>query len=193
MSGNTDPRRTSLWFADWLGPWQTRKWRTKRPSRDSFCISRGNSHLHAIARETTGDLHTGRGSQLRVMAPLSLPLSSVLRHACCLQSGNVFCNVLHGLHRRPFRSRLWKRNFGAVTHGVGQLLSHQSRVQNYAASVRSSSSGGQDMTDWLWSVYKETKRQTEGTDTVTRACKQHCGNCLITLLWLMQQIFHQPF
>lgn len=99
------------------------------------------------------------------MAPLSLPLSSLLRHRDCLQKANVFSNVLRGLQHRSVRSRVWKRNFGAVAHGVGQLLSNQPRAQNYAASVCSSSSDGQDMTERLWSVYKETKRQTEGMDS----------------------------
>uniref|UniRef100_A0A8P4KDH8 5'-nucleotidase domain-containing protein 3 n=1 Tax=Dicentrarchus labrax TaxID=13489 RepID=A0A8P4KDH8_DICLA len=95
------------------------------------------------------------------MAPLSFPLSSLLKLKDCAQKANIFCNVLQGLHHRPLRSRLWKRNFGAVAHGVGQLLSHQPRGKSYAASVCSSSSDGQDMTDRLWSVYNETKKQTE--------------------------------
>ncbi|XP_018540004.1 5'-nucleotidase domain-containing protein 3 [Lates calcarifer] len=93
------------------------------------------------------------------MAPLSSPLPSLLRHRGCLQKANV-CKILQGLHHRPFRSCLWKRNFGAAYHGVGQLLSHQHRAKNYAASVYSSSDG-QDMTERLWSIYNETKRQTE--------------------------------
>lgn len=82
----------------------------------------------------------------------------------------MFSNVLQGLQHRTFRSRLWKRNFGAVSHGVGQLLSHQPRAKNYAASMCSSSSDGQDMTEKLWSVYNETKRQTEGMNS---QCRDH--------------------
>lgn len=108
------------------------------------------------------DLHTGCHLKNRVMAPLSSPLPSLLRHRGCLQKANV-CKILQGLHHRPFRSCLWKRNFGAAYHGVGQLLSHQHRAKNYAASVYSSSDG-QDMTERLWSIYNETKRQTEGTN-----------------------------
>lgn len=46
-------RRIRLWFAGWLGPCQTRKWRTKRPSRDTFGIYRGACQPHAIVREPT--------------------------------------------------------------------------------------------------------------------------------------------
>ncbi|KAM7396933.1 hypothetical protein PAMP_019936 [Pampus punctatissimus] len=95
------------------------------------------------------------------MASLSFPLSALVKHKDCLQKANIFCNVLQGLQHQTFRSRLWKRNFGAVSHGVGHLLSHQPRAKNYAASVCSSSSDGQDMAERLWSVYNETKRQTE--------------------------------
>lgn len=98
------------------------------------------------------------------MAPLSLPLSSLLKHTDCLRKANIFCYALHGFHRRPSGPVLWKRNFGAVVHGVGKLLSHHSGGKNYAASLCSSLSGGQDTTEKLWSAYKQTKRQTEGTD-----------------------------
>ncbi|KAG7221107.1 hypothetical protein INR49_017548 [Caranx melampygus] len=67
----------------------------------------------------------------------------------------------NGLHSRPFRSCLWKRNFKTIHFGVGQLLPQQSTVRKHAASVCSSSSNGQDMTERLWSLYSETKRQTE--------------------------------
>uniref|UniRef100_A0A8D3BZL6 5'-nucleotidase domain-containing protein 3 n=1 Tax=Scophthalmus maximus TaxID=52904 RepID=A0A8D3BZL6_SCOMX len=90
------------------------------------------------------------------MAPLSLPLSSLLR-----PRAGVLCNALQALHRRPSTSCSWTRNFGAVRHGVGQLLSPQPGAANYAASACSSSSAGQDTTERLWSVYNETKRQTE--------------------------------
>ncbi|XP_054476195.1 5'-nucleotidase domain-containing protein 3 [Anoplopoma fimbria] len=95
------------------------------------------------------------------MATLSLPLSSLLKHKDCLQKVKVFCNVLHSLQHRSCTSRVWKRSFGAVAHGVGRLLSQRSGSPNYAASVCRSSSDGPEMTERLWSVYKETKRQTE--------------------------------
>ncbi|TNN82080.1 5'-nucleotidase domain-containing protein 3 [Liparis tanakae] len=95
------------------------------------------------------------------MAPLALPLSALLKHKDCLQKANAFCNVLQSLHHRPSASRSWKRSFGAVAHGAGQLLSHQPRSPNYAAPVCRSSSAGQDMPGRLWSVYNETKKQTE--------------------------------
>ncbi|XP_010790629.1 5'-nucleotidase domain-containing protein 3 [Notothenia coriiceps] len=94
------------------------------------------------------------------MAPLSSPLASILKHKDFLQKASLFCNVLQSLHHPPFTSLVWKRNFGAVAHGVGKLLSHQPRSTNYAACVCSSSSDGQDMTERLRSVYNETKRQT---------------------------------
>lgn len=101
------------------------------------------------------------------MAPLSLPLLSLLKHKDCFQKANVFFNVLKGFDHQPFRCRLLKRNFGAVSRGLGQLLSQQARVQTYAASVCSSSSD-RDKTERLWSVYNETKRQTEGKITQLR-------------------------
>ncbi|XP_030588314.1 5'-nucleotidase domain-containing protein 3 isoform X1 [Archocentrus centrarchus] len=91
------------------------------------------------------------------MAPWSLPLSSLLKHTDCLLRANIFFNVLHGLHHHTFRSRLWKRDFRAVSRGVGQLLSHQPRGKKCAASVCTSSVDGQDTTERLWSVYSETK------------------------------------
>ncbi|KAI9540741.1 5'-nucleotidase domain-containing protein 3 [Dissostichus eleginoides] len=94
------------------------------------------------------------------MAPLSSPLASLLKQQCFLQKASLFCNVLQSLHHPPFTSLLWKRNFGAVAHGVGKLLSHHPRSTNYAACVCSSSADGQDMTERLRSVYNETKRQT---------------------------------
>uniref|UniRef100_A0A7N5ZXJ4 5'-nucleotidase domain containing 3 n=1 Tax=Anabas testudineus TaxID=64144 RepID=A0A7N5ZXJ4_ANATE len=95
------------------------------------------------------------------MAPMSLPLSSLLNHWHSLQRANMFCFALQGLRHRALRSPLWKRNFGAGSYGVGQLLSHQPTGRKYAASVCSSSSDGQDMTERLWSVYNETKKQTK--------------------------------
>ncbi|XP_068614608.1 5'-nucleotidase domain-containing protein 3-like [Brachionichthys hirsutus] len=89
------------------------------------------------------------------MARLPSPLS-------CLQTASVFYNVLHGLRQRTSVSRVvWKRDFGAAVRGVGKLLSHQRRAANHAACVRSGSADGRGVADRLWSVYKETKRETE--------------------------------
>ncbi|KAL3061311.1 hypothetical protein OYC64_009482 [Pagothenia borchgrevinki] len=106
------------------------------------------------------DLHPISPAESTVMAPLSSPLASLLKHKDFLQKASLFCNVLQSLHHPPFTSFLWKRNFGAVAHGVGKLLSHQPRSTNYAACVCSSSADGQDITERLRSVYNETKRQT---------------------------------
>ncbi|KAJ4937480.1 hypothetical protein JOQ06_002115 [Pogonophryne albipinna] len=94
------------------------------------------------------------------MAPLYSPLASLLKHKDFLQKASLFCNVLQSLHHPPFTSLVWKRNFGAVAHVVGKLLSHQPRSTNYGACVCSSSADGQVMTERLRSVYNETKRQT---------------------------------
>lgn len=96
------------------------------------------------------------------MTPVSSPLSFLLKRSDSLQRASAVCLALRGLPRRTVRSPGWKRNFGAVSHGVGELLSHQPTAKNYAASVCSGSPGGQDMTERLWSVYNETKRQTKG-------------------------------
>lgn len=76
-----------------------------------------------------------------------------------------------------FRKTLrgWRRNYGAVADGVGQLLSHHPRAANYAASVRSSSSGGRDLTEKLWSSYREAKKRTEGAhdSVITPYCRSH--------------------
>ncbi|KAF3855024.1 hypothetical protein F7725_023079 [Dissostichus mawsoni] len=86
---------------------------------------------------------------------LVFTLASLLKHKGFLQKASLFY-----LHHPPFTSLLWKRNFGAVAHGVGKLLSRHPRSTNYAACVCSSSADGQDMTERLRSVYNETKRQT---------------------------------
>lgn len=139
----------------------TRKATIQGP-RDTFGIYRRDRAPHAVHREPTSTYNTGCHAKITAMAPLSLPLSSLLKHKDCLQKVTFYCNVLQGLQHRACKSRLWKRNFGAVSHGVGQLLSNQPRPKNYAASVSSSSADGQDITEKLWSVYNETKRQTEG-------------------------------
>lgn len=91
------------------------------------------------------------------MAPLYLPLSSLLRHTERLQRVNIFRTALRGLHQRPIR-----RNVGAVAHRAGRLLSHPPGAKHCAASVCSSSSGGLDPTERLWSAYNQSKRQIEG-------------------------------
>ncbi|KAM9754160.1 5'-nucleotidase domain-containing protein 3 [Menidia menidia] len=97
------------------------------------------------------------------MATFSYPVSTLLKHTHCVQRANVFFNVAQGLPQHTFRSLLWKRNFKAVSRGVGQLLSHRPEALNYAASACSSSTDGRDITDKLWSVYNDTKRQTQAT------------------------------
>ncbi|XP_035012854.2 5'-nucleotidase domain-containing protein 3 [Hippoglossus stenolepis] len=105
------------------------------------------------------------------MAPLSLSLSSLLRHGECLHRTAVFCSVLQGSHQRPCSSssRSWRRSFGSVPLGVGRLLSRQQQLLHGASVCRSSSSSnGQDMTERLWSVYNQTKKQTQ--DMIPAIC-----------------------
>uniref|UniRef100_A0A3B3Y6P4 5'-nucleotidase domain containing 3 n=1 Tax=Poecilia mexicana TaxID=48701 RepID=A0A3B3Y6P4_9TELE len=98
------------------------------------------------------------------MAPLSRSLSSLARHTECLRRVGVFRSFLPN---HPFRCGWWKRNFKAVSCGGAgvQPLLQQRGAKNCAASVSSSSSDGQDATERLWSVYSETKRQTEVIST----------------------------
>ncbi|XP_037306393.2 5'-nucleotidase domain-containing protein 3 [Pungitius pungitius] len=102
------------------------------------------------------------------MAPLPLPLSSLLKHRDCLQKAGAFSSALQSLHRRPFASRAWRRSPGAVAHGAGRLLSRRAGSPSYAACVFRCSSGAQDTTARLRSVYNETKRQTE--DLIPAIC-----------------------
>lgn len=134
-----------------------------QPQKRQFRLLRGSLSPHAVAWESTATSTRPN----RAMAPLSVSLSSLLKHPDCLQRANVVCNVVQGLHHRSFRSRLWKRNVSSLSRGVNQLLSQQPRAKNYAASVCSMSKDGQDMTERLWSVYNETKRQTEGKCFIT--------------------------
>uniref|UniRef100_A0A8C7XZ73 5'-nucleotidase domain containing 3 n=1 Tax=Oryzias sinensis TaxID=183150 RepID=A0A8C7XZ73_9TELE len=101
------------------------------------------------------------------MAPMPLPLSSLLKYTECLQRARGVCNVFRDLPHGSFRLRPWRRNFSrAISRGVGQPWSqHQPRAPNCAASVCSSSSSGEGVTERLWSVYNETKRQTQGIST----------------------------
>uniref|UniRef100_A0A7N8Y3Y0 5'-nucleotidase domain containing 3 n=1 Tax=Mastacembelus armatus TaxID=205130 RepID=A0A7N8Y3Y0_9TELE len=120
--------------SDWLRPL------TKAEVTGPATIQRGRGYLQgtvSAACRDYRDLNAGCSPKNRAMVPLSLPLSTLLKHRDCLQKATVFYNVLH---QRP-----WKRDF----------------AKNYAASVCSSSSDGRDTTDKLWSVYHETKRQTE--------------------------------
>lgn len=57
-------------------------------------------------------------------------------------------------------SRLWKRDFSSLSHGVGQLLSHQRRDIT-AASVCTCSSASDGQGHRLWALYNESKRQTK--------------------------------
>uniref|UniRef100_A0A668A3F6 5'-nucleotidase domain containing 3 n=1 Tax=Myripristis murdjan TaxID=586833 RepID=A0A668A3F6_9TELE len=97
------------------------------------------------------------------MAPLSLSFSTLLKHKDSLHKLTSFCNALQtqDFGSRLLRARVWKRNFAALSHGVGQLLAQQPSAKNYAASAWIGSSSGQDITKWLWSVYSDTKKQTE--------------------------------
>uniref|UniRef100_G3P6U1 5'-nucleotidase domain containing 3 n=1 Tax=Gasterosteus aculeatus aculeatus TaxID=481459 RepID=G3P6U1_GASAC len=123
-------------------------------------IYRRAAELRASLREPCSATYP-RSATPRVMAPLSLPLASLLKHSDCLQKAKAFCNVLQSPQHRPFTSRSWRRSPGAVARGAGHLLSRQPGSPNYAARVFRCSSGAQDTTERLRSVYNETKRQTQ--------------------------------
>lgn len=128
-------------------------------------IYRRAAELRASLREPCSATYP-RSATPRVMAPLSLPLASLLKHSDCLQKAKAFCNVLQSPQHRPFTSRSWRRSPGAVARGAGHLLSRQPGSPNYAARVFRCSSGAQDTTERLRSVYNETKRQTQGKEHV---------------------------
>ncbi|KAI1888014.1 hypothetical protein AGOR_G00180680 [Albula goreensis] len=106
------------------------------------------------------------------MAPLPLTFSRLLRR----NNGNLYrlvvnCNALHSHHgslniceRTPGtrKCRSGVQSFGAfnVPSRAEQVLPPYSGTHSISA-MRSSSDSGQDMTNWLWSVYNETKKQTE--------------------------------
>lgn len=89
------------------------------------------------------------------MAPLSAPLSSLMKTTDFLQRATMLCSLLQ-------ESRLWKRDFSSLSHGVGQLLSHQRRdIKVSAASVCTCSSASDGQGHRLWALYNESKRQTK--------------------------------
>uniref|UniRef100_A0A4W5JTB2 Uncharacterized protein n=1 Tax=Hucho hucho TaxID=62062 RepID=A0A4W5JTB2_9TELE len=108
------------------------------------------------------------------MTPLSLSFSSLLKNKDSLQKFFNYYNAFHAQHdipryfgnRTPWKkARLWERNFSAVSRSrfIGQVLAEQPCAKNYAkeATMCTTSANGQDMTNWLWSIYNETKKQTE--------------------------------
>ncbi|KAM4553797.1 5'-nucleotidase domain-containing protein 3 isoform 1-T1 [Fundulus diaphanus] len=101
------------------------------------------------------------------MAPLCRSLSSLVKRTECLRRVGVFRSFQQDLPEHPFRSGWWKRNFRAVYCGGAafQPLLQQPEAKTCAASVSSSSSEGRDAAEKLWSVYNETKKQTEVIST----------------------------
>uniref|UniRef100_A0A3P8XRF3 5'-nucleotidase domain containing 3 n=1 Tax=Esox lucius TaxID=8010 RepID=A0A3P8XRF3_ESOLU len=106
------------------------------------------------------------------MLLLPQSFSSLLKNNDYLQKLFICCSAIHTHHGIPRyfanraqrrKARFWERNFCAVScRHAEQVLGQQTGV-NYAkkATMCSSSSSGQDMTNWLWSIYNETKKQTE--------------------------------
>ncbi|KAG7455847.1 hypothetical protein MATL_G00245370 [Megalops atlanticus] len=101
------------------------------------------------------------------MAPLSL--SRLFRSKGHFQRLIVGCNALHThgaswscCDRTPSTPRHGQR-FGAFSGigGAGQGLVHHSGTLITAAPLCTSADSGVDMTSWLWSIYNETKKQTE--------------------------------
>lgn len=149
--GRLTSTRACIWLADWMGrEGHGRKWRHGAVRRARLGVYRW---LHAVTRKLRAT-YTGRQPQNRVMAPLCPRLSRLLKRTECLHA-NIFRGTSHGFYRRP---HLWKRNLGAV----GQLLPQHPPARSFAASAHGSSSDGRDVTEKLWSVYHETKSQTEG-------------------------------
>uniref|UniRef100_A0A674D8Z6 5'-nucleotidase domain containing 3 n=1 Tax=Salmo trutta TaxID=8032 RepID=A0A674D8Z6_SALTR len=108
------------------------------------------------------------------MTPLSLSFSSLLKNKDSLQKFFNCYNAFQAQHdlpryygnRTPWKKgRLWERNFSTVSRSrfVGQVLAEQACTKNYAkeATMCTTTASGQDMTNWLWSIYNETKKQTE--------------------------------
>lgn len=111
-----------------------------------------------------------RVSQKLAMAPMPLPLSCLLKYTECLQRARGVCNVFRALPHGASRFRPWRRNFRAISRGVGPPLSQQHPVApKCAASVCSSPPSGEGVAERLWSVYNETKRQTQGMRSHTRS------------------------
>ncbi|CAG08707.1 unnamed protein product, partial [Tetraodon nigroviridis] len=93
------------------------------------------------------------------MAPLCPRLSGLLKHTDCFHRAAVLWGTSHGFYQR---SRLWKRNVGAVNVGaVEPLLPQHPPARSFAASAHGSPPDGLDLTEKLWSVYHKTKTQTE--------------------------------
>ncbi|XP_035257324.1 5'-nucleotidase domain-containing protein 3-like isoform X2 [Anguilla anguilla] len=109
------------------------------------------------------------------MSPLSISFRRLLRNADSLHRLPVSLNALHtqgGVRSRcdrPLRSwrpRSWQHRFGAFgasrrAEPVLAALTRRCRPQFTTATLCTSSDSGQDMTNWLWSIYNETKKQTE--------------------------------
>ncbi|KAI1882161.1 hypothetical protein AGOR_G00247820 [Albula goreensis] len=107
---------------------------------------------------------------MRVMSPLSMSFSKLFRNKDSLQSLWVCVNALHahsGLrnqcHRTPWS---WRTRFGALgasrrAEQVLAALTHRCCPQITTATLCTTSDNSQDSTNWLWSIYNETKKQTE--------------------------------
>uniref|UniRef100_A0AAZ3R4Y3 5'-nucleotidase domain containing 3 n=1 Tax=Oncorhynchus tshawytscha TaxID=74940 RepID=A0AAZ3R4Y3_ONCTS len=104
------------------------------------------------------------------MTPLSLYLCSLLKKnklLICYNYLHTHGTPLHLVDRAARKTRLARlldMNFRAVFRGrvTGKVLAQQSGAKNYReATMCTSSASGQDMTNWLWSIYHETKKQTE--------------------------------
>ncbi|XP_056138014.1 5'-nucleotidase domain-containing protein 3 [Lampris incognitus] len=95
------------------------------------------------------------------MATLSLSFTAILKRKDCLPKLSLFYNALHtsSFASRSFRCRTWKR--GASRGGGLELARRFGGRKCGASTMCTSSSGGRDMTDWLWSVYNDTKKQAE--------------------------------
>ncbi|XP_015232206.1 PREDICTED: 5'-nucleotidase domain-containing protein 3 [Cyprinodon variegatus] len=102
------------------------------------------------------------------MTPLSRSLSPLVKRTECLWRLGVFRSFLQGQPDRRSIPGCWKRSFRAVScggAGIQPLLKPPEAKQSTASLSSSSSSEGPEDTDKLWSVYKETKRQTEVIST----------------------------
>ncbi|KAM6960656.1 5'-nucleotidase domain-containing protein 3 [Aplochiton taeniatus] len=98
------------------------------------------------------------------MAPLSLSLSSLLKNKVCLQRLSIYCSGIHTKSGLPWDighrvSCTGFRERNCITSAFMKDAHHG--FNNYAATMCTNSSDGQEMTNWLWSVYNETKKQTE--------------------------------
>lgn len=137
--------RTSLWLAITCGTVGQRGSDVKHDHPQSV-FTPGSVHPYSAR-----DCQTPTGCH-GDMAPMSCPASTLLRLRDGVQRAYGFRKTLRG----------WRRNYSAVTDLVGQLFSHHPRAANYAASIRSSSSAGRDLTEKLCTAYRQAKRQTEG-------------------------------